>query len=187
MQVPAEIMAAELRKGGEAHKILDIAASHGMFGIAAAKQNPSAQIYAADWKNVLEVAKNNAEAAGISGRFHLLPGNAFETDFGGGYDLVLIPNFLHHFDPSTCTTFMRKVHAALKPGGRAAIAELVPNPDRVSPPTAAAFSMMMLATTPTGDAYTFAELESISKDAGFARVELAPPEIGLDRLVIAYR
>jgi len=47
--------------------------------------------------------------------------------------------------------------------------------------------MMMLATTPTGDAYTFAELESISTNAGFARVELAPPEIGLDRLVIAYR
>jgi 2-polyprenyl-3-methyl-5-hydroxy-6-metoxy-1,4-benzoquinol methylase len=187
MHVPAEIMAAELRKGGEAHKILDIAASHGMFGIAAAKQNPSAQIYAADWKNVLEVAKKNAEAAGISDRFHLLPGSAFETDFGGDYDLVLIPNFLHHFDPPTCTTFMRKAHAALKPGGRAAIAELVPNPDRVTPPTAAAFSMMMLATTPAGDAYTFTELESISKDAGFARADLAPPEIGLDRLVIAYR
>jgi hypothetical protein len=47
--------------------------------------------------------------------------------------------------------------------------------------------MMMLATTPSGDAYTFAELENNSKDAGFARVELAPSEIGLDRLVVAYR
>jgi SAM-dependent methyltransferase len=186
MHMPAEIMAAELRKSGEAHKILDIAASHGIFGISAAKQNPTAQIYAADWKNVLEVARTNAQAMGVADRYHLLPGSAFETDFGSGYDLVLIANFLHHFDPPTCTTFMRKVHAALKPGGRAAIAELVPNPDRVSPPTAAAFSMMMLATTPSGDAYTFLELESISKSAGFARVELAPPEIGLDRLVIAH-
>ena len=124
---------------------------------------------------------------GVADRYHLLPGSAFETDFGSGYDLVLITNFLHHFDSPTCTIFMRKVHAALNPGGRAAIAELVPNPDRVSPPTAAAFSMMMLATTPSGDVYTLAELESISKSAGFARVELAPPEIGLDRLVIAYR
>jgi len=164
MHGPSEIMAAELRKGGEAHKVLDIAASH-----------------------VLEVAMKNAQAMGVVDRYPLLPGSAFETDFGGDYDLVLIPNFLHHFDPPTCTTFMRKVYAALKPGGRAAIAELVPNPDRVTPPTAAAFSMMMLATTPTGDAYTFAELESISKNADFVRVELAPPEIGLDRLVIAYR
>jgi len=164
MHGPSEIMAAELRKGGEAHKVLDIAASH-----------------------VLEVAMKNAQAMGVVDRYPLLPGSAFETDFGGDYDLVLIPNFLHHFDPPTCTTFMRKVYAALKPGGRGAIAELVPNPDRVTPPTAAAFSVMMLATTPTGDAYTFAELEGISKNAGFVRVELAQPEIGLDRLVIAYR
>ena len=187
MHLPAEIMAAELRKGGEAHKVLDIAASHGIFGIAVAKQNPAAHIYASDWKNVLEVSMKNAQAMGVGDRYHLLPGSAFETDFGSGYDLVLIPNFLHHFDPPTCTAFMRKVHAALKPGGRAAIAELVPNPDRVTPPTAAAFSLMMLATTPAGDAYTFADLESISNNAGFARVELAMPEIGLDRLVVAYR
>lgn len=187
MHMPAEIMAAELRKGGEAHKVLDIAAGHGIFGIAVAKQNPAAHIYAADWKNVLAVANENAQSMGVADRHHLLPGSAFETDFGSGYDLVLITNFLHHFDPPTCTAFMRKVHAALRPGGRAAIAELVPNPDRITPPTAAAFSMMMLATTPAGDAYTFAELENISKAAGFTKVELAPPEIGLDRLVIAYR
>jgi ubiquinone/menaquinone biosynthesis C-methylase UbiE len=136
---------------------------------------------------VLEVAQQNAQAMSIADRYHLLPGSAFEIDFGSGYDLALITNFLHHFDPPTCTTFMRKVHAALVPGGRVAIAEFVPNPDRVTPPTAAAFSMMMLATAPAGDAYTFAELESISKSAGFARVELASAEIGLNRLVIAYR
>ena len=187
MQMPAEIMATELRKGGEAQKVLDVAAGHGIFGIAVAKQNPAAHVYAADWKNVLEVASKNAQALGVADRYHLLPGSAFETDFGANYDLVLITNFLHHFDPPTCTGFMRKVHSALKPGGRAVIAELVPNPDRITPPTAAAFSMMMLATTPRGDAYTFVELESISKNAGFTRVELAPPEIGLDRLVIAYR
>jgi len=187
MYVPAGIMSAELRKGSEVHKVLDIAASHGIFGISVAKENPSAHIYASDWKNVLELAKKNAQAMGVADRYHLLPGSAFETDWGSGYDLALIPNFLHHFDPPTCTTFMRKVHAALKLGGRAAIVEVIPNPDRVTPPFAAAFSMMMLATTPAGDAYTFAELESISRDAGFERVELAPPEIGIDRLVIAYR
>jgi 2-polyprenyl-3-methyl-5-hydroxy-6-metoxy-1,4-benzoquinol methylase len=187
MHMPAETMAGELRKGGEAHKVLDIAAGHGIFGISVAKQNPTAHIYASDWKNVLEVAKNNAQKMGVANRYHLLPGSAFDTDFGGDYDLVLITNFLHHFDLPTCTSFMRKVHGALKPGGRAAIAELVPNVDRVTPSTAAAFSMMMLATTPTGDAYTFQELESISTSAGFSRAELAPPEIGLDRLVIAYR
>ena len=187
MHMPAQMMAAELLKGGESYKVLDIAASHGVFGIAVANQNPAAHIYATDWKNVLEVATRNAQTMGVADRYHLLPGNAFEIEFGSSYDLALITNFLHHFDPATCTTFMRKVHAALKPGGRAAIAEFVPNPDRVTPPTAAAFSLMMLATTPTGDAYTFTELERISESAGFTRVDLALPEIGLDRLVVAHR
>jgi ubiquinone/menaquinone biosynthesis C-methylase UbiE len=187
MVMPAKITADELRKGGEAHKVLDIAAGHGLYGISVAKQNPAAAIYASDWKNVLAVAEKNARAMGLGDRYHLLPGSAFDVDFGGGYDLALVPNFLHHFDLPTCTKFMRKVHASLVPGGRAAIVEFVPNPDRVSPPMAAAFSMMMLATTPDGDAYTFAEIEEMSKNAGFARVEMVPAAAGLDRLIFAYR
>jgi 2-polyprenyl-3-methyl-5-hydroxy-6-metoxy-1,4-benzoquinol methylase len=184
---PAEIIAAELSKQCESRRVLDIAASHGMFGIAIAKQNPTAQIYANDWKNVLQVAQDNAVAAGIGDRYHLIPGSAFEADFGTGYDLALITNLLHGFDAPTCTKLMQKVQVALNPGGRAAIAEYVPNPDRVSPPIAAAFSLTMLAATPSGDAYTFAELESISKTAGFARVELSPSLLGRNRLLIAYR
>jgi hypothetical protein len=80
MHMPAQIMAAELLKGGESYKVLDIAAGHGVFGIAVAKQNCAAHIYAADWKNVLEVATKNAQAMGVADRYHLLPGNAFESN-----------------------------------------------------------------------------------------------------------
>jgi hypothetical protein len=51
-----------------------------------------------------------------------------------------------------------------------AILEFVPNPDRVSPPIAAGFSVTMLAGTPSGDAYTFAELRQQLEDAGFSNV-----------------
>jgi ubiquinone/menaquinone biosynthesis C-methylase UbiE len=184
-RMPAQMLAAELRKGGAVEKVLDIAAGHGMYGISVGKENAGAQVYAADWKNVLEVAKANAETMGVGDRYHLIPGNAFDTDFGSGYDVVLVPNFLHHFDVPTCTTFLKKVRGALKPGGRAAILEFVPNDDRVSPPTAAAFSMIMLANTTSGDAYTYREIESMAKNAGFERVD-PPREIGFSQLVIAY-
>ena len=76
-------------------------------------------------------------AMGVGDRYHLIPGSAFDVDFGGGYDLALITNFLHHFDPPTCTDFMKQgACIRLAPGGRAAIVEFVPNPDRVSPPMA---------------------------------------------------
>ena len=49
--------------------------------------------------------------------------------------------------------------------------EFVPNDDRVSPPMVAEFSLIMLATTPEGDAYTLKEYEQIFRAAGFARTE----------------
>jgi hypothetical protein len=96
-----------------------------------------------------------------------MPGSAFDLDYGDGYDYALLTNFLHHFEPSVCETLLRKVHAALKPGGQAVTLEFVPNADRTTPPMPAMFSMVMLATTPRGDAYTFAELDAMFRNAGF--------------------
>src|SRR6185312_1568283 len=121
-------------------EVLDIAAGHGLFGIAVATQNPAARITAVDWAPVLRVAAANAVRAGVQDRFTERPGSAFDVDFGGPYDAVLLTNFLHHFDPPTCVGLLKKVHAALRPGGRAATLEFVPNEDRVSPPIPASFS-----------------------------------------------
>ena len=100
-------------------------------------------------------------------RYHLLPGSAFDIEFGTGYDLVLITGFMHHFDVATGEKLLRKVYASLAPGGQAVILDFVPNEDRVTPPSAAKFSLTMLATTPSGDAYTFAEYERMLRNAGF--------------------
>jgi len=161
-------------KEGKACKVLDIAAGHGMFGINIAKQNPNAQITAVDWAPVLAVAKENAAAAGVADRVSLRPGSAFEADLGDGYDVVLLTNIFHHFDIPTCEKLMRRVHAALKPGGKANTLEFVPNEDRVTPPMAAAFSLIMLAETDSGDAYTFSQYEKMFHSAGFVKTTLHP-------------
>ena len=168
-------------------KVLDIAAGHGLFGLTIARHNPQAQIYAVDWPQVLDVAREHAQAAGLDSRFHLLAGSAFEVEFGDGYDLALITNFFHHFNPQTCGDLMEKVHRALRPGGRAVTLEFVPNDDRVSPTTAGAFGLVMLATTEAGDAYTFAEFESIFRSAGFARNELHEIPEHPSRVIVSYK
>ena len=100
-------------------RVLDIAAGHGLFGIEIAKQNPQAHVTGLDWAPVLRVALENARKAGVHDRYDMLPGSAFEVDFGGPYDAVLLTNFLHHFDQPTCVGLLQKVHAALRPGGNA--------------------------------------------------------------------
>jgi SAM-dependent methyltransferase len=151
-------------------RVLDIAAGHGLFGIEIAKQNKLAHVTGLDWAPVLRVALKNAEKAGVHDRYTMLPGSAFEVEFGGPYDTVLLTNFLHHFDKPTCVGLMKKVKASLKPGGKAATLEFVPNEDRVSPPMPAAFSMTMLTTTADGDAYTYSELSGMYADAGFSNI-----------------
>jgi ubiquinone/menaquinone biosynthesis C-methylase UbiE len=157
---------------GEKWKVLDVAAGHGMYGVTIAKVNPNAEIFALDWPEVLKVAHENAKAAGVAARHHYLPGSAFEVDFGKDYDIVLLTGFLHHFDPRTIDTILRKAHAALKPQGRVVTVEFVPNEDRVSPPAPAAFSMIMLGTTRAGDAYPYSEYDRMFRKAGFTLNEL---------------
>jgi ubiquinone/menaquinone biosynthesis C-methylase UbiE len=187
MAMPAERLAALLGGVGASLKVLDVAAGHGLFGIAMARQNPHAEITALDWGAVLAVAQENAAAAGVAARYRTLAGSAFDVDFGGPYDLVLLTNFLHHFDAATCETLLRKTHAALAPGGRAAALEFIPNEDRVSPPVAAKFAFTMLGSTPAGDAFTFAEYRQMFGNAGFSDIalhDLPPTE---QRVVTARR
>ncbi len=180
MAMPAQAIADIL--GGAAagpQRVLDIAAGHGIFGITVAQRNPQAEVVAVDWPRVLTVATENAVALGVAARHTTVPGDAFTVDWGVGYDVALVTNFLHHFDVPTCTAFLRKVHASLNEGGRVAILEFVPNEDRVSPPFAAAFAMSMLAETGSGDAYTMAELTGMLEASGFrdvTRHDLEGPE-----------
>jgi SAM-dependent methyltransferase len=165
--IPAKIVAQKIARPEEAIQVLDIAAGHGLFGIHIALANPEAQITYQDWANVLEVARENTAKMGVADRAQFLAGSAFEVDLGTGYDIVLLPNFLHHFDWPTNVTLLKKVRSALKPGGIAAVIEFVPNDDRISPPDGALFAMRMLGTTPNGDAYTLAEIDGMLREAGF--------------------
>jgi SAM-dependent methyltransferase len=155
-------------------RVLDIAASHGVFGITLARRNPEVEVTAVDWAPVLEVTKENAAAQGLGDRFHMKPGDAFEVEFGPDYDVALVTNFLHHFDHPTCVSFLTKIRRSLRTGGRVVILEMVPNADRVTPAVPARFSLTMLGGTPAGDAYTLDELRDQLDKSGFGGVASYP-------------
>ena len=153
-------------------RVLDIAAGHGLYGIAVATANPAAEVVALDWPDVLAVAREHAEAAGVARRYRTIPGSVFTEAFGDGYDLVLVTNFLPDLDTPSCERLLAKVHAALVPGGRAVALQLVPDDARVSPPAAADLSLALLATTPGGDTYTFAELDQMFRHVEIGRAHV---------------
>jgi ubiquinone/menaquinone biosynthesis C-methylase UbiE len=168
-------------------KVLDIAASHGIFGIAIAQRHPRAHIVGLDWKNVLEVTDENAQRFGVANRYSTIAGDAFEVEFGSDYDLILMPNFLHHFDPQTCEKVLAKSARALRRGGAVGIIEFVPNDDRISPPSSASFSLIMLAGTPSGDAWTLGEYTRMLAHSGFASPATFPLPPSEHQLLLSKR
>ena len=186
MGLPAQRLAELLRVSEAAQlRVLDVAAGHGLFGLAIARMNPRAEITALDWKPVLEVAAENAAKAGVSDRYRTKAGDALTVDLGGPYDLVLLTNFVHHFDVPTCVTLFRRVRGALSRGGRVAILDFVPDDNRITPPTSAAIALMMLGVTQSGDAYPFGEYQRMLGDAGFSQISLHPLPPTMEQVVTA--
>jgi len=177
---PVANFAADALKVGSAGpiQVLDIGAGHGLYGLAIAAKNCAAQIFALDLPQVLEVAIENARQAGVAERYHPIPGDAFETGFGGSYDLVLAGNFAHHFDPPANIRLFKKSRAALKPAGRIVLIDFVANPDRVSPSPDATFALTLLATSARGDVYTFQEYSQMLRAAGFRHVRHLKGDFG---------
>jgi cyclopropane fatty-acyl-phospholipid synthase-like methyltransferase len=139
---------------------LDIACGHGHYGITIAKKNPHVHIFALDWPAVLEEAVRNAHDAGVSDRYHTIPGDVFSANFGEGYDLALITNFLPDFGPKKCEQLLARIRPILSSVGRAAVLQWIPDDDRLSPPSAPSLALSLLAQTPEGDVYRIASLRT---------------------------
>lgn len=186
MKSASEFIAEEsVRAVPSIRRVLDIAAGHGLFGLAVAARAPQADIVAQDWPNVLEVAQANARSADVADRYRLLPGDAFSVEFGTGYDIVLATNFFHHFDEKACVTLLKKISACLNPKGRVMTLEFVPNEDRITPPIPAMFSLMMLGATQGGDAYTMKQYERMLGEAGLTKNELKQVPQSPEQLIIS--
>ncbi len=171
--------------GSVSGHVLDVAAGHGLFGITLAQKNPGVRVTALDWPKVLDVARRNATSMGVRDRLTTIAGDAFTVDLQGPYDVILLTNLLHHFSPDHCTTLLKRLRAALRPGGRLVTLEFVPDDDRISPPMSATFPLVMLATTASGDAYTFPELERMLRAAGFTNSKLHQPEECAQQVVVS--
>jgi predicted nicotinamide N-methyase len=146
-------------------RVLDVAAGHGLFGITMARLNPAVQVTGLDWANVLGVAAENARLAGVADRWQPRAGSALEVELGGPYDLILMPNILHHFDATECERMLRGCTARSHRAG-ACVVEFVPKRSNGSA-RRRAFRLVMLAGTPGGDVYTFGEYERMLRSAGF--------------------
>jgi 2-polyprenyl-3-methyl-5-hydroxy-6-metoxy-1,4-benzoquinol methylase len=145
-------------------RVLDIATGSGIYGFTLLRRNANVELTALDWPNVLAETRQWAERLGVDrARVRYLEGDLFETEYGGPFDLVLLSHVYHHFAPTTCRALTRKVAEAVVPGGRIAVHDFLAGDDN---PGAAMFSVMMLAWTREGQAYSADDYRAWFREAG---------------------
>lgn len=150
-------------------RVLDLGGGPGTYSMAFAKKGK--QVTLMDFPETLKIARRLIEAAGLSRRIRLLPGDFTQVDMGNGYDLVLISQILHAYDEKACIAMLKNCWHALNPGGRAVIQEFPLDETRTSPLPGALFAINMLVNTTGGNTYTPKEMSGWMKKAGFVNIK----------------
>ncbi len=123
---------------------------------------------------VLEVTRKVAQKFGVAGQFTFVGKDLFQDDLGSGFRIATLGHILHMAGPDVNRSLLRRILAALAPGGTLAIGEFIVNEDRTGPIEPLAFAINMLVHTEHGNAYTFGEMRAWLEEAGFVNVRTLP-------------
>jgi hypothetical protein len=150
--------------------VLDIAAGSGVWSVALAERSPQVRVTVVDWPAVVPVCKKVVARRGLEDRYRFIPGDLLTVDYGTGYNVATLGHILHSEGERRSRALLKKVSAAMAPGGTVAIAEQIPNEERTGPPLALIFAVNMLVHTDEGDTFTFGEMSAWLREAGFVDV-----------------
>ena len=148
-------------------RLLDLGGGPGWVAIALAQAHAGVHGCVFDWPETVAVAAANIAHAQLSERLETQGGDLDSDDIGGDYDLIWCSSVLH-FVPDMAAA-LRKIHAALKPGGvfvcvQAEIAATAGEAARVLPYY---LPMRMLGRAVTRQG----ELAQLLRDTGWQQVE----------------
>jgi hypothetical protein len=148
-------------------QVIDVGGCHGAYSMALAQCYPLLQATVFELPRVVPVARQIIAEAGMADRVAVKEGDFQQEELGQGYDLALVFGVLNGEPPESRPALIRKVFAALKPGGQMVLRDFVLDSDRAGPPEAAIFALQMLLATESGGLDTRADWARWLAEAGF--------------------
>jgi len=177
----ARLSAAEVAKavrlGERPQALLDVAGGHGWFSAELCKRHPALHATVLDLPGSARVGREIVAKAGMSERVEHREGDMFEADLGGPYDGALVFDIVHHLSGEQIVELLRRVRAALRPGGSVAILDMFRSDARRQRASAAALGLLFHLTS-GADLHSPAELTSYLTEAGFG----APRRVKIRRI-----
>ena len=159
--------------------LLDVAGGSGAFSITLCQRYPELCATILDFPNVVEVARGFIAEAGLDDRITTVGGNAIESDWPGGRDVVLMSYLLSAVGEGDFDALFDKALQALKPGGLFVVHDFMLDDDRAGPALAAYWFLINAAHHTRSISFTSQTLTDRLAAAGFETlsVEVLIPEI----------
>jgi len=152
--------------------LLDVGGGSGAHSIGAVTRWPGLRAIVFDIAPVCEVAAELVAQHDLEDRIETAAGDMWEDPFPAA-DVHFYSNIFHDWPPEKGRFLSEKSFAALAPGGRIVLHEVLYNEDKTGPFATAGYSMIMLGWA-TGEQYSDSELMRTLADAGFADIEVKP-------------
>ncbi len=168
---PAAVVAAE-RLDGSGQRILDVGAGAAPWSLAIAARDPTCRVTAVDLPGVIPATRRAVAMAGLEARFALRAGDVFAIELGRHeFDLAIAGNICHLFDENTNRHLLGRLGETLRPGGRLAIMDAVPDEGLEGPRAVVLYALGLLLRTSAGRVYPFSTYVEWLRDAGFEAIE----------------
>jgi hypothetical protein len=157
---------------GCAH-LCDCGGGAGRNALALAQANPGLRVTIFDQPSVCEKARENVAAHGLTARIATHEGNFLVDPFPPGVDSILYSHIGSIWSHETNVGVFRRAAAALPPGGRFYIFNMVAADDHSGPLSVTCGSVYFHAlATGEGLMHSAADYATMLREAGFAAVEV---------------
>ncbi|MCC6488664.1 MAG: methyltransferase domain-containing protein [Candidatus Hydrogenedentes bacterium] len=158
-------------------RMLDVGGGPGTYAITFLQAHPAMRATIFDRPEVLPIAREQVEAAGLAERFTYQPGDLTVDALGDGYDLILVSNIIHSYGPEKNRDLMGRCFRSLVSGGTLIVKDFLTDDDRSGPAFSLLFALRMLVSNGEGDTYSFGEVAEWTQEAGFTSgrlIDLSP-------------
>ena len=151
------------------HKVVaDLGGGTGHLAVAICERYPHMQGIVFDLASVIPVTNDYLERSPHRDRITALGGDFFADDLPPA-DLYCLGRVFHDWSEEKIRLLLRKMHAALPPGGAVLLAEMLLNDDKTAPAYALLQSLNMLVCT-EGKERNIAEYRALLQSEGYTGV-----------------
>lgn len=159
---------------GGVRRLMDVGGGTGVFLSHVAARDPELKLVLFDLPQVMAPARVALTDRGLIDRIGLMPGS-FKTDpLPKGADAVSLIRVLYDHDNAAVADLLRKIRAALPPGGRIIISEPMTGGTQPHVPGDVYFALYCMAMR-TGTARSATRIAEMLSDAGFIDIQCPAP------------